>query len=288
VALGLLRATRPRQWVKNVLVATAPATGGLLVDGEVLLAVAHAFVALTLVAAGAYLLNDVADAEEDRAHPLKWARPVASGVVSARSAVVAGLVLIAAGLALAAALSLAFLAVIGAYLALTVAYTVWLRGLVILDLAAVAALFVLRVLAGGVATGVPVSRWLLIVTTFGAVFVVAGKRHGEQRRCPDTGPVRATLRRYSPRVLAWTSTVAALAAGAAYGLWSLRVAPPAGPSPWYRLSILPFVGVLARYAAIARVGGAGAPEDVLLGDRVLLALVAVWLFAFGCGAYVGT
>jgi decaprenyl-phosphate phosphoribosyltransferase len=288
VARAILRATRPRQWLKNVLVAAAPAAAGVLTEDEPFRAVVGAFVALTLVAAGTYLVNDVVDAEEDRAHPHKRERPVASGALSVRVALAAGAALAVAGAVVAASVSLGLLGVVAAYVALTLAYSARLRAVALADLAAVAALFVLRVLAGGVATGVPVSRWLLAVTTFGAVFVVAGKRYGERRVCGDAAaPVRLALRRYPARLLGWIAVLAAIGAAVAYVFWSLNVAEPAGPSAWYELSAVPFVAFLGRYATIAARGGGGAPEDVLLGDPLLLALVGAWLVAFGCGAYVG-
>jgi len=287
VAVGLLRAARPRQWVKNVLVAAAPAAAGLLLEPAVLATVALAFLALTAVAAGTYLFNDVADREEDRAHPRKRRRPIASGLVAPRTAVTAGAGLVAAGLGLAALVSPGFLAACVAYLAMTGAYTLRLRRVPVVDLLTIAALFVLRVAAGALAVGVPLSRWFVAVTLAGAIFVVAGKRHGE--RCLGLGDAtrRPTLSVYTGPGLLLLGGGAAVLALTAYAGWALQ-APDAGAAlPWHELSVLPFAAFLGRYAALAARGRAGAPEEVVLGDRPLLALAALWLATFAAGAYPG-
>jgi decaprenyl-phosphate phosphoribosyltransferase len=287
VLRGLVRAVRPRQWLKNVLVAVPAAAAGTLLDHGVVLQVLQAFVALTLVAAGTYLVNDVADAAEDRAHPLKRHRPVASGQVPAKVAIATGAGLVVAGCAVAATQSLALLGVVALYVAVSLVYSVWLRRVVVLDLAAIASLFVVRLLAGGAATDIRVSRALLAVTTLGAVFVVAGKRESERRHTREGAPTRPTLRRYSPTALRLTWIAAAIGAIGVYVAWAVLATEPAGASAWYEASIVPFLGFMARYASIAARGAAGAPEDVLLGDRVLLLLAAAWLLAFAGGAYVG-
>jgi decaprenyl-phosphate phosphoribosyltransferase len=289
VALGLLRAARPRQWAKNVLVAAAPAAAGILLDVDVLVTVALAFVALSAVASGTYLLNDVADREEDRAHPRKRLRPIASGVVAPRSAVLAGVALIAAGLAVAAVVTPGFLAACAAYLAITAAYTLRLRRVAVVDLLTIAGLFALRVVAGGFAVDVPLSRWFVAVTIAGALFVVVGKRHGERCLLLEDGERRrSSLSAYSGRGLVLLGGAAALCALAAYTGWALQAPDGTSPVPWHELSVLPFAGVLGRYGALAARGRAGAPEDVVLGDRAFLALALVWLVTFSAGVAAGT
>ncbi len=283
VALGILRAARPRQWAKNVLVAAAPAAAGILLEADVLATVALAFVALSAVASGTYLLNDVADREEDRAHPRKRRRPIASGLVAPRTAVAWGVALIAAGLAVAALVTPGFLAACAGYLAITGAYTLRLRRVPVVDLLTIAALFALRVGAGALAVGVPLSRWFVAVTVAGAVFVVVGKRHGERCLPVGDGARRRTLDVYTGRGLLLLGAAAAVCALAAYTGWALQAPDGPGAPPWHELSVLPFAAVLGRYGLLAARGHAGAPEDVVLGDRVFLALALAWLLTFAAG-----
>ncbi|HXA54814.1 MAG TPA: decaprenyl-phosphate phosphoribosyltransferase, partial [Solirubrobacteraceae bacterium] len=173
---ALVRACRPRQWVKNVLVLAAPAAAGILARPDVAGQVAAAFVCFCALSSATYLLNDVHDRDEDRHDPARRGRPIAAGELPVRVALAAALGLALAGIALAAAVRPALAAVGVGYLALTAAYTLWWRRVAVADIAAVAGGFVLRALAGAAATSVPLSRWFMLVTSFGALFLVAGKR----------------------------------------------------------------------------------------------------------------
>jgi decaprenyl-phosphate phosphoribosyltransferase len=175
---ALLGVCRPRQWGKNLLVLAAPGAAGVLFDPEIPGRVALAFVAFCLLSSCTYLLNDVHDRAEDGRHPEKRKRAIAAGDVSVALATRTALLLAACGLGIAAAVSPALAGMGAGYLLLSGSYTLWWRGLAVADIAAVAGGFVLRAIAG-VAAGVPVSRWFVIVTTFGALFLVAGKRYAE-------------------------------------------------------------------------------------------------------------
>src|SRR5918993_3292571 len=169
---GLLRAllvtARPRQWSKNVLVFGAPITGGVLLEPIPFVRTILAFVAFCLVASGIYYVNDLVDRDLDRAHPVKRRRPVAAGRLPVRLAGVVAALLLVVGLAIATFGAGPRLAgVVGLYIALSLAYILVLRGMVLLDIAAVAGGFVLRAVAGGVAVDVPLSSWFLIVACFG-------------------------------------------------------------------------------------------------------------------------
>jgi decaprenyl-phosphate phosphoribosyltransferase len=283
---ALLRSLRPRQWAKNVLVLAAPGAAGVLTHGDALAHVAAAFVSFCLVSSGTYLLNDARDIESDRLHPTKRHRPIAAGDVRVRTAVAAGIALILAGFAVAAAVRLEFLVVVVTYIAVTTAYTLWLKHQAVVDIVAIASGFILRAVGGGVAVDVPLSRWFLIVASFGSLFVVSGKRHGEHIDLGDEGAeVRPTLGSYSRNYLQYVWTMTSGVTVAAYCLWAFEMAPPHEGVPFYELSIVPFVSFVLRYAMLLEQGHGGAPEDVVLGDRTLLALAAVWVALFGAGVY---
>ena len=284
---ALLRALRPKQWAKNVLVVAAPAAAGVLSHGAVVGKVALAFVSFCLVSSATYLLNDVRDLESDRLHPTKRHRPIAAAQLSVPFALVAATVLFVSGLVTAYLVRPEFLIVVGVYIAITATYTMWLKHIAVVDIVAIASGFILRAVAGGVAADVPLSRWFLIVASFGSLFVVSGKRHGEHIDLGDEGAeVRPTLGTYSRNYLQYVWTMTSGVTVAAYCLWAFEMAPKNEAVPLYELSIVPFVTFILRYAMLLEQGHGGAPEDVVLGDRTLLVLAAVWAAVFGAGVYV--
>jgi decaprenyl-phosphate phosphoribosyltransferase len=237
-----------------------------------------------MLSSATYLLNDVRDRDQDRAHPRKRLRPIAAGELSIRAAITAGAFLALGGLALAAAITPGLAAVGAGYLAVTMSYSLWWRQVVVADILAIAAGFVLRALAGGVATDVYLSRWFVIVTACGAIFLVAAKRYAELHERVAPRLERATLRHYSLRGLRVTLAAAGALASIAYISWAFT-----RPSHlvWYGLSIIPFLLWLARYASLAGAGAAQAPEELILRDRMLLALSLAWGLLFLGGVYVG-
>jgi decaprenyl-phosphate phosphoribosyltransferase len=288
---GLLRAlvvtARPRQWAKNVLVFGAPATGGVLLEAEPFARAAAAFLAFSLVASGIYYVNDVVDREADRAHPRKRLRPVAAGRLPVRLAVTVAVLLVAGGMAVATWSGGPRLgAVTGAYAALALAYTFALRSIVLVDLAAVAAGFVLRAVAGGVAVDVPLSSWVLLVACFGALFIATGKRRAEHGYLGQArGNHRRTLDQYSEPYLRYVMSSTSTVTIAAYCLWAFE--GEAGRSLQSGLSIIPFVLGIYRYVMLTESGQGGTPEELVLRDRSLLAFGACWVLLVGWGVYLG-
>jgi decaprenyl-phosphate phosphoribosyltransferase len=291
---GLVRLARPRQWTKNLLVFAAPAAAGVLDNTEPAIDALIAFAAFCLAASGTYYINDASDAEADRLHPTKRNRPVASGVVPVAVAYVGGAVLLVASVALAFAATPELAATILGYVALTTAYSTVLKNVAVVDLVAVAAGFVLRAVAGAAATDVPISDWFFIVTSFGALFIVSGKREAEASELAaattaDAGRFRAVLGAYSESYMAYLRSVTSGAVLVAYCLWAFEKAESAlntSSIPWYQLSILPFVMAILRYALVLDKGDRGsAPEDIVLGDRTLQCIGVAWAIVFAIGVY---
>lgn len=240
VLAGLLRTARPRQWVKNVLVVAAPAAAGELFSAHALGRLALVFVLFTACAAAVYLVNDARDADADRAHPVKRHRPVAAGDVPVPLAYAVGGVLGVLAPVLAAWLCPApVAALLTAYLAMQLAYCVSLKHVLVVDLAVVTTGFLMRAMIGGLALGIPLSRWFLITTGFGALFMVAAKRYSKPSRWPG---------RTAPRARCSPSTPPATCA-------SSGSSPPGSPSsatacgPWRR----------AAYRTPASCPGASSP-----------------------------
>lgn len=284
----LLRLARPRQWIKNGLVLAAPAAAGVLDEGPYLRRALLVAVSFCIAASGTYCLNDAADAVADRAHPTKRYRPVASGAVTVAQARLLGAVLVVAGIGLGVLLgSWEASAITGLYVALTTAYTLWLKHLPVVDIAMITAFFVIRAVAGVVGTDIPLSDWYLIVASFGALFIVAGKRTVELRLAGATEH-RASLAGYTPGFLLYVRSVASGVALLAYCLWAFEKADLADSwMPWFQLSIVPFVLLILRYALILETEDRRGPEEILLGDRLLQVLAVVWAGVFAAGVYLG-
>ncbi|MEU6529749.1 decaprenyl-phosphate phosphoribosyltransferase [Streptomyces sp. NPDC046928] len=281
VATGLLRTARPKQWVKNVLVVAAPAAAGRLFSVHALTQVALVFVLFTACAAAVYLVNDARDAEADRAHPTKRRRPVAAGQVPVPVAYAAGGVLAVLAPALAVRLaSPAVAALLVAYVGMQLAYCVRLKHVLVVDLAVVTTGFLMRAVAGGLALGIPLSRWFLITTGFGALFMVAAKRYSEAvQMAGKAGATRALLTEYTPGYLRFVWQLAAGVAVLGYCLWALEEGgvPHTSVLPWRQLSMVAFVLAILRYAVFADRGTAGEPEEVVLRDRALAVIGVVWM-----------
>jgi decaprenyl-phosphate phosphoribosyltransferase len=286
---GLVRTARPKQWAKSVLVFAAPGAAGVLGHAAPLGRTFATFALFCALASGVYMLNDAVDADSDRHHPRKRDRPVAAGVVSRRLAFTAGATLVAAAMAAAGVLEWKLLVVVASYLGVQVAYSLWLKHEPIFDLAAVATGFVLRAIAGGVATHVPISEWFLIVAMFGSLMMVTGKRFAEHQQLgADRGRHRATLDVYSETFLRGLLLVSAAVAITAYCLWAFERQHAAGyhgGAIWYELSIAPFVLALLRYVFMVDTGHGGQPEEVVLSDRALQLTGAVWIALFALGVY---
>jgi UbiA prenyltransferase family len=203
LAHELIREARPKQWIKNLLVFAAPGAAGVLDNGPALWRTIVTFVALCLAASGTYFLNDVADVEADRQHPTKRNRPVAAGTIPLPLATAVGIGLLLGSLVVAASTARWQVAlVVALYIALTLAYSVWLKHIAVVDIVTVATGFVLRAIAGAVAVDVPMSNWFLICISFGSLFIVTGKRYAEllefgddalQRHLPPVRPRRGGI-----------------------------------------------------------------------------------------------
>ncbi|MEO3974082.1 decaprenyl-phosphate phosphoribosyltransferase [Streptomyces sp. CAU 1734] len=277
---GLLGTARPRQWVKNLLVVAAPAAAGELDSLRNAAELAVVFVLFTAAAAAVYLVNDARDAEADRAHPVKCRRPVAAGTVPVPVAHAAGALLAAGAIGGAAVLCNAMTgALLTAYLSMQLAYCIWLKHVLVVDMAVVTTGFLLRAMIGGVALGIPLSRWFLITTGFGALFMVAAKRYSEAVQLEGgKGATRALLDQYTTGYLRFVWQLAAGVAVLAYCLWALEGGggDETALLPWRQLSMIAFILAVLRYAVFADRGTAGAPEDVVLRDRALAVIGAVW------------
>ncbi|MER7173453.1 decaprenyl-phosphate phosphoribosyltransferase [Streptomyces mesophilus] len=283
--LGLLKTARPRQWIKNVLVVAAPAAAGELFTRQTAIQLVLVFCLFTAAASAVYLINDARDAEADRAHPDKCRRPVAAGQVPVPVAyAVGGLLAVLAPAAAAFLCTPMTSALLTGYVGMQLAYCISLKHVLVVDLVVVTTGFLMRAMIGGVALDIPLSRWFLITTGFGALFMVSAKRYSESVRMADAegelGATRALLTEYTTGYLRFVWQLAAGVAVLAYCLWAMEEGGT-GLLPWRQLSMVAFILAILRYAVFADRGTAGAPEDVVLRDRPLALIALVWVGMYG-------
>jgi decaprenyl-phosphate phosphoribosyltransferase len=286
LAVAALRAMRPRQWLKNILVFAAPFTAGELFESDVLVATLAAFVSFCLVSSSVYLVNDAHDVEEDRRHPHKRHRPIALGTLPVRTAWILAIGLLAAGLAIGFVTHVMLGATLTVYVLVQAGYSAGLKHQPVLDLAVVASGFLLRAIAGGVAADIELSQWFLLVSSFGSLFMVAGKRYSEIHSLGSSAGTRRSLEYYSESYLRFVWSLAAAVTITAYSLWAFDAGADDSYG-WAAISIAPFVLGLLQYAVDIDRGAAGAPEDIVLGDRVLQFLGIAWLVLVGISVFGG-
>ena len=286
---GLLRTARPLQWTKNLLVFAAPGAAGVLDNWPELGQAVLSFVAFCLAASGVYFWNDSLDVEADRRHPTKRFRPIAAGVVSVRTGQIVGSLLLALGCGVAGLTGRwETVGILATYVVTTIAYSLWLKHVAVVDLVVIASGFVLRAAAGAVAVDVVMSKWFVLCTVFGSLFIVTGKRYAELREMgPDAGEVRPTLAAYTPAYLRVVLTMSCGAAVISYCQWAFETKELSGSDlPFYELSIVPMLTALLRYALVLEDGHGAAPEEVFANDRVLQLLGLAWVVVFGLGVYL--
>ena len=276
VFVALLRTMRPRQWTKNAVVfAGIVFDGQLLVLGS-LIRVGRAFVLLCLAAGTIYIINDLVDIEKDRQHPKKRNRPLASGELPVPVAIAAAILLPIVALGTALILSPPFALVLLLYILLHIAYSFWLKNVVIVDVFTIAAGFMLRVVAGVVVIEVArFSPWLYVCTGFLALFLAVGKRRQELLLMAEKAEnVRPIYKAYTPDLLDEMLRLVMTGSVLSYALYTFE----ANPERPAMLLTIPFVlyGIM-RYLYLIHVEGKGsAPDEVLLEDAPLLGAILLW------------
>ena len=277
--VALVLSLRPHQWTKNLIVFAALVFGERRLDSAAVLAAFVTFVVFCLLSGVVYLINDVRDREADRRHPVKRRRPVASGALSPRAAVVSAACLSVVSLGAAFLLSPAVAVVAGLYVVLLGLYSTTLKHIVILDVLTIAFGFVLRAWAGAVAVDVVMSHWLLLLTLLLALFIGLSKRRAELVTLADSAKAhRRSLAEYSPYLLDQMISVATASTLLAYALYTIDAQTVARFGTDRLLWTFPFplYGILRYLYLVHQREAGGDPAELLLTDRPLLACVAFW------------
>ncbi len=285
--LNILRAMRPKQWIKNAIVFFpfaftlneywAPFSPEMW---RFLGLTTAAFIIFCVLSGAVYIVNDLKDVENDRLHPTKRNRPIASGKLSRDAAVAAAAVLTIASLGAGLALSLPFGLIAATYFVLQVGYTYALKNMVLLDVFVIAAGFVLRAVGGAVVIEVAISPWLYIVTILLSLFLGFSKRRHELILLNDqAGNHRQILREYTPELLEEILAVVTSSTVMAYSLYTFTYDKL--PKNHAMMLTIPFVlyGIF-RYLYLVHLKNAGgSPEEVLLGDRPFLVNAILWMLS---------
>lgn len=280
---------RPRQWIKNFMIFPAMVFAGQFFDAKALVLTTLGFCVFCMLAGSIYLYNDIQDLEKDREHPKKRYRPIASGALPVHVAMRTAQVFMAAALAGSLALNaistrvgMDFFVICLTYLVLQVAYSRWLKHVVIIDVGVIAAGFVLRVLAGGAILNLPVSPWLIICTTLLALFLGFGKRRHELVLLSNGATEhRKILEEYSPYFLDQMIAVVTASTVVAYSLYTLDQATVEKLGTDKLPITIPFViyGIFRYLYLVHQKEEGGSPSRILLTDKPLLIDIALWFIA---------
>jgi 4-hydroxybenzoate polyprenyltransferase len=282
LALSLLISLRPGQWTKNLVIFAGLLFGRRLFDRTAVGEAVAAFAVFCLLSGVVYLVNDLADRESDRQHPLKAKRPIASGALPAGVAIGAAAAFSASALVAAFAIGRPFAAVAVAYLVLQLAYSAALKHLVIIDVLTIAIGFVLRAVAGAEAVHVEISHWLLVCTILLALFIaLAKRRHEIVLLAGGASSHRPILGEYSAYLLDQMIGVVTASTLISYIFYTISPETQAKfDTQWLGLTIpFPLYGIFRYLYLVHQREGGGSPADLLLTDRPLLACVALWALA---------
>lgn len=289
--LLLLKAMRPKQWTKNVLLFAGLLFALKFTDPVAVVRALCGFALFCLYSSSVYLINDLRDRERDRLNPRTAGRPLASGALKPQVAIAAVAVMLPVTFALSWLLTPWF-AVIGAiYMAKDLAYSYGLKHVVILDVFLIAAGFTLRAAAGAVAINVPISAWILVVTSLGALFLALNKRKHEVLLLgAEASSHRKVLGEYSPALIEEMLAVVTASTVMAYGLYTFLAdnLPRALRENHMMMLTIPFVlyGIFRYLYLVYQKNEGSSPEEVLLRDRPLLACAVLWVISSAVILYI--
>lgn len=289
--IHLLKLIRPWQWTKNLFIFLPLFFGGALLHVDALFACIITFFSYSCLASSIYCYNDIYDVEADKQHSIKCARPIASGTISVQKAYVLMFVMLALGLSLLCFLpfnTYKTMAVLLFYYAMNIAYCTKLKNFAIIDVCVVAFGFVLRILAGGVSTGITLSKWIVLMTFLLTLFLSFAKRRDDVIRMNETGKApRKNTNRYNITFINQAITITAAITLVCYIMYTVspEVVNRFHSDYLYLTSIFVLVGLL-RYIQLAIVDEkTGDPTKILLKDRFTQAVVVGWIIVFGIIIY---
>jgi 4-hydroxybenzoate polyprenyltransferase len=284
----LIKTMRPKQWIKNIFIFAPLVFDKKLLELRYLAQTVGGFVLLCVVSGAVYIINDAADAEKDRQHPKKRGRPIASGRLNTGAAVDVAIVMFLIALPLGFLLNLAFGAILSGYLLIQIAYSFWLKNVVIIDVMSIASGFILRVAAGiPLVNAERFSPWLYVCMMLGSLLIGFGKRRHELTLLKENANAhRQSLEEYNLTLLDHAITVVTASTLLAYALYTFSA--EGFPIKYAMMLTIPFVlYAIFRYLYLIHVKGIGGePEEIILSDRPLQAAIILWGLSVTAVLYV--
>lgn len=277
---------RVKHYIKNLLVFAAAGCSGRLFEKNVAVPALLGFAAFCLTSSLIYIINDLRDAPKDRLHPVKKSRPIASGAVTEKAAVILSILLFLAASGISVIIGRVLSAVLlAAYLAMNIGYSFGLKDVPMIDITILAAGFLVRVMYGAAVTGIAVSDWLYLTVISVAFYCALGKRRNELKR---TGSgTRTVLKNYSPEFLDKNMYMCLALANVFYALWSTDGSTAELYGGKHMVFTVPIVLLITmKYSMDVEGDSDGDPVEVLLHDRVLLCLTALYLAAMFVILYI--
>ncbi len=287
-AKKLFSLLRVHQYVKNLFIFMPLFFMGMITDVEMLIRTSVAFVLFCLITSSVYIFNDYHDAQDDRNHPVKKFRPIASGDISGRLALGIAAVILSAGIIPGVFLDMGFVYLSLAYLGLNAIYTLWLKRVAIIDVVLVSLFFVIRIFIGSAVTGIELSMWIVIMTFLLAMFLSLGKRRNDLEIFANSGnKTRKVVDGYNIEMVNSSMVIMAGVIIVAYLMYSIssEVMARLGTDKMYVTTLFVIVGVM-RYMQICSIEkNSGSPTRVFLNDAFLQLSVLGWLVAVGIVIY---
>lgn len=277
--LNYIRLLRPKHWIKNLFLFAAPFFGGTLFFRETLLLTIPVFLSFSFCASAVYIYNDITDVDQDRLHPGKKKRPIASGIISKKSALLFSILLAVIALSVAYRITLPFFSFMLSYFVIQLLYSHYLKHIAIADIFCIAAGFMIRVLAGGAAFHITVSQWLLLTMFMLSLVLATGKRFGEVSLLNEKVEAhRKSLTAYSVSTLNEILIITSSTSLVMYALYTMEQFQRLV----YTVPVVTFG--LFRYLLISK-KGIGDPTEALMKDKLLAVTVALWLLFVGLLRY---
>jgi 4-hydroxybenzoate polyprenyltransferase len=274
---GFIKSMRPKQWTKNFVLFAGILFSRRLFDGSLLILNIYGFLLFCIFSGSVYILNDIADLEKDQVHPKKRHRPIASGLISRKEAIVFLIISFLGALFLAYRVNPLFALIGLSYFLLVTFYSFYLKHIVLLDVMTISIGFVMRAIAGTVLIGVEISPWLLLCTFLLSMFLAIQKRKSEMMlMVEESEKSRRTLEEYTPDLINDMLHIVTSSTVMAYSLYTFT-----GGHSIYMMATIPFViyGIF-RYQYIIHTQGMGeTPELVLLSDKPLIINICLWVIS---------
>ncbi len=274
---------RPHQYIKNLFIFMPLFFVGKITNGELFLNAVMAFVAFSMTASAIYILNDYQDLAVDRLHPQKKFRPLTSGAISRKAAIIIMVTLFIMGMSLMAMLSLAAFGILSVYIILNIGYSFYLKHVAIVDVVIISIGFVLRLFVGSIATETPLSMWIVILTFLLALFLALAKRRDDVLLFVNKGKkMRKSIDGYNLQLIDGAMMVMAAVIIVSYILYttSIVVLQRIHSEYLYLTTLFVIMGVL-RYLQIAFVeNNSGSPTRIALGDKFMQLTILAWVFSF--------